>query len=59
MFKCSDHGVYMFKKDTNTKTRKFVGLPSAVDPKDLTPEAATKIYQTGLQLKAKQKAYKK
>ena len=58
-FRRGPYGIYMFKKDTNTKTRKFVGLPSAVDPKDLTPEAATKIYQTGLQLKAKQKAYKK
>jgi hypothetical protein len=30
-----------------------------VDPKVLTPEAAIKIYQTGLQQKAKAKAFKK
>jgi hypothetical protein len=48
----------MFKKG-NTKNRQFVGLPKAVDPKTLTQEAATKIYQTGLQIKAKQSAYKK
>jgi hypothetical protein len=47
----------MFKKDS--KIKKFVGLPSAVDPKTLTLAAATKIYQTGLQMKAKQDHYKK
>ena len=57
-FRNGAYGVYMFKKG-NTKNRQFVGLPKAVDPKTLTQEAATKIYQTGLQMKAKQSAYKK
>ena len=48
----------MFKKDV-TKNRKFVGLPTGIDPKVLTVEAATRIYQTGIQQKAKQAAYKK
>jgi hypothetical protein len=45
----------MFKKDVQQK--KFVGLPQALDPKALTLEAAIKIYQTGLQEKAKKKTY--
>jgi hypothetical protein len=49
----------MFKKEGAAKSRKFVGVPSAVDPKTLTQEAATRIYQVGLQMKAKQAAYKK
>lgn len=57
-FRNGAYGVYMFKKG-NTKNRQFVGLPKAVDPKTLTQEAATKIYQTGLQMKARQTAYKK
>lgn len=58
-FRRGQYGVYMFKKDISTKARKFVGIPSGVDPKVLTQEAATRIYQTGLQMKAKQAAYKK
>jgi len=57
-FRKGPYGVYMFKKDVN-KNRKFVGLPSGIDPKVLTVEAATRIYQTGIQQKAKQAAYKK
>jgi DNA topoisomerase-1 len=57
-FRNGAYGIYMFKK-TNTKNRQFVGLPKAVDPKTLTLEAATRIYQTGLQMKARQNAYKK
>ena len=49
----------MFKKDTIGKARKFVNVPSGVDPKSLTNEAAIKIYQTGLQAKAKGQAFKK
>ena len=58
-FRRGQYGIYMFKKDITTKSRKFVGIPTAVDPKVLTLEAATRIYQTGLQMKAKQAAYKK
>lgn len=58
-FRRGQYGIYMFKKDISTKARKFVGIPSGVDPKILTQEAATRIYQTGLQMKAKQAAYKK
>jgi len=56
-FRRGQYGVYMFKTDVAGKGRKFVGVPSGLDPKVLTQEAATKIYQTGLQQKAKQKAY--
>jgi hypothetical protein len=45
----------MFKKDV--KAKQFVSVPANVDPKALTAEAAIKIYQTGLQQKAKAKAY--
>jgi len=47
----------MFKKDVDSKMRKFVTVPAAVDPKVLTLAAATQIYQVGLQQKAKAKAY--
>jgi DNA topoisomerase-1 len=56
-FRRGPYGVYMFKKDVIGKARKFVGLPSAVDPKVLTLEAATALYQAGIQQKAKAKAY--
>lgn len=56
-FRRGPYGVYFFKKDIVGKGRKFVGLPSAVDPKSLTLEAATKLFQDGLQAKAKAKAY--
>jgi len=49
----------MFKKDLIGKARKFVGVPSGVDPKLLTQEAAIKIYQAGLIMKAKGKQFKK
>lgn len=55
-FRKGPYGVYFFKKDV-TKGRKFVSLPTGLDPKALTVEAATKIYQTGLQQKAKAKAF--
>lgn len=56
-FRKGPYGVYMFKKDTKGAQRKFVGLPSGVDPKTLTQEAAIKLYQTGLQNKAKGAAF--
>ena len=55
-FRRGQYGIYMFKKDV--AQRKFVGVPSGVDPKALTVEAAIRIYQTGLQQKAKGAAYK-
>ena len=58
-FRTGPYGVFMFKKDTIGKARKFVNVPSGVDPKSLTNEAAIKIYQTGLQAKAKGQAFKK
>ena len=56
-FRKGPYGIYFFKKDVVGKARKFVGLPSAVDPKALTLQAATALYQTGLQQKAKARAY--
>jgi hypothetical protein len=58
-FRTGPYGVFMFKKDLVGAARKFVSLPSGVDPKSLTQEAAVKIYQTGLQSKAKASNYKK
>ena len=56
-FRTGQYGVFMFKK-TTTKGKKpaFVGLPEGLDPKSLTEEAAIRIYQTGLQQKARSKA---
>jgi hypothetical protein len=51
-------GVEVTDKDVAAKMRKFVGLPSGVDPKSLTQEAAVKIYQNGLVQKAKGAAFK-
>jgi hypothetical protein len=56
-FRKGPYGVYMLKKDV--KAKKFVSLPSAVDPKMLTLEAAIKLYQTGLQKKATNASYSK
>ena len=58
-FRTGPYGVFMFKKDLTGKARKFINVPSGVDPKSLTNEAAIKIYQTGLQQKAKGQAFKK
>jgi DNA topoisomerase I len=55
-FRKGPYGIYFFKKDI-IKGRKFASLPSGLDPKVLTLEAATKIYQTGIQQKAKAKAF--
>jgi DNA topoisomerase-1 len=56
-FRNGPYGVYMFKTDQVGKARKFVGLPTGVDPKALTLEAATKIFQTGLKAKATAKTF--
>jgi len=58
-FRNGPYGVYMFKTATTGKARKFVSVPTGVDPKAFTLEAATRIYQAGLQAKAKGAAYKK
>lgn len=58
-FRNGPYGVFMYKKDLVGKARKFVNVPSGVDPKTLTNDAAIKIYQTGLQQKAKGQAFKK
>ena len=58
-FRTGPYGVFMFKKDLKGPARKFVNVPTGVDPKALTQEAAIKIYQTGLQQKAKGQAFKK
>ena len=56
-FRSGPYGVYFFKKDVVGKGRKFVGLASGVDPKALTLEAATKLFQDGLQAKARGAAF--
>ena len=56
-FRKGPYGIYMFKKDL--KQRKFVGVPATLDPKKLTEEEAIKIYQAGLQQKAKASQYRK
>jgi len=58
-FRNGPYGVFMFKTDAKGTARKFVSVPSGVDPKTFTLEAATRVYQTGLQSKAKGAAYKK
>lgn len=57
-FRTGPYGVYMFKKTTaKGKKPQFVGLPEGLDPKTLTEEAAVRIYQTGLQQKARGKQF--
>jgi DNA topoisomerase-1 len=56
-FRNGPYGVYMFKKDQVGKQRKFVSVPSGVNPKDLTEEAAVKIFQAGLQNKGKARQF--
>jgi DNA topoisomerase-1 len=58
-FRNGPYGVYMFKTDVTGKARKFVSLPTGVDPKVLTQEATVKLYQAGLKTKATAAAYKK
>jgi hypothetical protein len=50
-FRRGQYGLYMFKKDI--KDKKFVGLPDGLDPKQLTLENSVKLYQEGLQAKAR------
>jgi DNA topoisomerase-1 len=55
-FRKGQYGLYMFKKDI--KQKKFVGLPEGLDPKKLTQEEAVKLYQNGLQQKARATHFK-
>jgi len=47
IFRKGPHGPFMFKKG-GTGRPQFVSLPSELDPKSLTLEAATRIYKNGL-----------
>ena len=58
-FRNGPYGVYMFKTDLVGKARKFVSLPTGIDPKVLTQETTVKLYQAGLKTKATAAAYKK
>ena len=58
-FRNGPYGIYMFKPELVGKSRKFVSLPSGIDPKVLTQEATVKLYQAGLKTKATAAAYKK
>lgn len=51
-FRNGQYGPYMFKKAAGNKKPIFVNLPSGLDPKTLTVEAAEQIYQTGMQQKS-------
>lgn len=53
------YGMYMFKTALTGKARKFVSIPSGVDPKTLTQEALVKIYQADIQGKARGQAFQK
>lgn len=55
-FRKGPYGVYMFKKDL--KQKKFAGVPEGIDLKKLTMEEAVKIYQNGLQQKARATQFK-
>ncbi len=51
-FRNGQYGAYMFKKQAGGKKPIFVTLPSGLDPKELTVEAAERIYQNGIQQKS-------
>ena len=52
-------GAFMFKTALTGKARKFVSIPSGVDPKTLTQEALVKMYQTDIQNKSRGAAFQK
>ena len=56
-FRKGPYGNYMMKKQISSSGKKpsFVSIPSELNPKDLTMEAAKKIYETGLTMKKKYK----
>jgi DNA topoisomerase-1 len=53
------YGPFMFKTALTGKARKFVKIPTGVDPKTLTQEALVKMYQTDIQAKARGQAFQK
>jgi topoisomerase IA-like protein len=53
------YGMYMFKPALTGKARKFVSIPTGIDPKSLTQEALVKMYQTDIQGKARGQAFQK
>ena len=53
------YGPFMFKTALTGKARKFVKIPTGVDPKTLTQEALVKMYQTDIQGKARGQAFQK
>ena len=53
------YGMFMFKPALTGKARKFVSIPSGVDPKTLTQEALVKMYQADIQGKARGQAFQK
>jgi DNA topoisomerase-1 len=53
------YGMYMFKPALTGKARKFVSIPTGVDPKTLTQEALVKMYQADIQGKARGQAFQK
>ena len=53
------YGPFMFKTALTGKARKFVSIPSGVDPKTLTQEALVKMYQADIQGKARGQAFQK
>ena len=50
-FRKGPYGIFMFKKSQGGRKPIFIGLPEGLDPKILTLEAATRIYQNGIQEK--------
>ena len=58
-FRNGPYGVFMFKPELTGKARKFVSLPTGVDPKSLTQEATVRLYQAGLKTKATASTYAK
>ena len=53
------YGPFMFKTALTGKSRKFVSIPTGVDPKTLTQEALVKMYQADIQGKARGQAFQK
>jgi DNA topoisomerase-1 len=53
------YGPFMFKPALTGKARKFVSIPTGVDPKTLTQEALVKMYQADIQNKSRGKAFQK
>ena len=53
------YGPFMFKTALTGKARKFVKIPTGVDPKTLTQEALVKMYQADIQNKSRGQAFQK